>query len=462
MNASSYDTQDLQARDSAHYLHPFTDTQALAGRGARIMVRADDIYVWDSEGHRLLDAMSGLWCVAVGYGRRRLADAAHRQMLQLPFYNSFFKTSVVPAIDLATRLAQLAPPGFDKVFFTNSGSEGNDTVIRMVRRYWDLQGQPGRDVIIARINGYHGSTMGGASLSGMDYMHAQGGLPIPGIVHIGQPYWYGSDRSLSPEAFGLQAARWLEQKILEVGPERVAAFVAEPVQGAGGVIIPPETYWPEVQRIVDKYGILLVSDEVICGFGRLGQWFGCQHYGTRPDLITFAKAVTSGYLPLGGVLVGERVAKALVEQGGEFEHGFTYSGHPTSCAVALENLAIMEEEDLPRHVREDAGPYLKQGFECLVDHPLVGHAQALGLVAGLALVADKASGRFFDPGLAVGMICRDFCFDNGLVMRAVGDRMIIAPPLIITRPQIDELIALIRLCLDKTLVEVKARGWLAG
>ncbi len=459
---NSYDTQDLQARDSAHYLHPFTDTQALAGRGARVVVRADDIYVWDSEGHRMLDAMSGLWCVAVGYGRRRLADAAHRQMLQLPFYNSFFKTSVVPAIDLATRLARLAPPGFSKVFFTNSGSEGNDTVIRMVRRYWDLQGQPERKVIISRINGYHGSTMGGASLSGMDYMHAQGGLPIPDITHIGQPYWYGSDRSLTPEAFGLEAARWLERKILEVGPDRVAAFIGEPVQGAGGVIIPPSTYWPEIQRIVDKYGILLVSDEVICGFGRMGSWFGCEHFGTRPDLITFAKAVTSGYIPLGGVLVGDRVAKALVEQGGEFEHGFTYSGHPTACAVALENLDIMEEEDLPRRVREETGPYLKTRFEALAAHPLVGNAQSLGLLAGLALVADKASGRAFDPASAVGMICRDICFENGLVMRAVGDRMIIAPPLIITRAQIDELVALIQHCLDQTLAELRQRGVLPG
>jgi putrescine aminotransferase len=459
---NTFDTSDLQARDSAHYLHPFTDSKALATRGARVIVRADDIYVWDSEGKRMLDAMSGLWCVAVGYGRRRLADAAHRQMLALPFYNSFFKTSVVPAIDLATRLAKLAPPGFSKVFFTNSGSEGNDTVIRMVRRYWDLQGQPERKVIISRINGYHGSTMGGASLSGMDYMHAQGGLPIPDIVHIGQPYWYGSDRSLTPEAFGVKAAGWLEEKILALGPERVAAFIAEPVQGAGGVIIPPASYWPEIQRIVDKYGILLVSDEVICGFGRLGQWFGCQLFGTRPDLITFAKAVTSGYIPLGGVLVGDRVAHALTEHGADFNHGFTYSGHPTACAVALENLDIMEEEDLLRHVREDVGPYLKLQFDALIDHPLVGIAEACGLVAGLALVQDKSSGTAFDPDLEVGMICRDICFSNGLVMRAVGDRMIIAPPLIITRGQIDELIALIRQCLDQTWAEAKARGWISN
>ena len=454
-----FDTADLQARDSASFLHPFTDTKALAARGARVVVRGEGIYVWDSEGHRLLDAMAGLWCVAVGYGQTTLAEAAYAQMQVLPFYNSFFKTTVVPAIDLASRLVRLAPTGFSKVFFANSGSEGNDTVIRMVRRYWDLQGQPGRSVIISRVNGYHGSTMGGASLSGMDYMHAQGGLPIPDIVHIGQPYWYGSDRSETPAAFGLRAARWLEDKILEVGPERVGAFIAEPVQGAGGVIIPPATYWPEVQRIVDKYGILLVSDEVICGFGRLGHWFGCEYFGTRPHLITFAKAVTSGYIPLGGVLVHDRVASTLVEHGGDFNHGYTYSGHPVACAVAMANLDIIEGQDLPGHVRNDVGPYLRQQFEALTDHPLVGHAESCGLVAGLALVADPASGRAFDPALEVGLLCRDFCFNNGLVMRAVGDRMIISPPLVITRPQIDELIGLIRHCLDLTLTEVQARGW---
>jgi putrescine aminotransferase len=459
--AAPYDTTSLQRADSGHYLHPFTDHKALAEKGARVMVRGEGIYVWDSEGKRVLDGMSGLWCVNVGYGRRELADAAYRQLLELPFYNSFFNTANVPAIRLASALVEVAPPGFQHVFYTGSGSEGNDTVLRMVRRYWDIEGQPKRKFIISRHNAYHGSTVAGASLGGMRGMHEQGDLPIPGIFHIEQPYHFENGRGMPAEEYGLIAARRLEEKILELGPERVAAFIGEPVQGAGGVIIPPSTYWPEIQRICDRYGILLASDEVICGFGRLGHWFGAQYMGTRPDLITFAKGVTSGYIPLGGVLVGDRVARTLIDKGGEFNHGFTYSGHPVACAVALENLAILQRENLVEKVRSDTGPYLKQRFESLADHPLVGQAETCGLVAGLVLVKNKKPLETFAEELAVGMVCRGHMFRNGMIMRAVGDRMIIAPPLVITRAQIDEMIALIRSCLDETLKDVKARGWLA-
>jgi putrescine aminotransferase len=300
----------------------------------------------------------------------------------------------------------------------------------------------------------------GASLGGMDAMHAQGDLPIPNITHIEQPYHFENGAGLPPDEYGVLAARRLEEKILELGADRVAAFIGEPVQGAGGVIIPPATYWPQIQRICDRHGILLVSDEVICGFGRLGHWFGCQRMGTRPDLITFAKGVTSGYIPLGGVLVGERVAKALIDSGEEFTHGFTYSGHPVACAVAVENIAIIEREKLIDRVREDVGPYLKQHFEALQDHPLVGQAQACGMMAALVLVKSKRPVERFAEELKVGMVCRGHMFGNGVVMRAVGDRMIIAPPLVITRAQIDEMIALIRRCLDLTLKDVKARGWM--
>jgi putrescine aminotransferase len=458
--ATGYDTAALQREDSGHLLHPFTDHKSLAGMGARVMVRGDGIYVWDSEGKKILDGMSGLWCVNVGYGRKELAEAAYRQLLQLPFYNSFFNTANVPAIQLGTALAKIAPAGFQHVFYTGSGSEGNDTVVRMVRRYWDIEGQPQRKVIISRHNAYHGSTVAGASLGGMRGMHEQGDLPIPNIVHIDQPYHFENARDLPAEEYGLIAARKLEEKILELGPERVAAFIGEPVQGAGGVIIPPSTYWPEIQRIVDKYGILLVSDEVICGFGRLGYWFGAQRMGTRPDLITFAKGVTSGYIPMGGVLVGSRIARTLIDKGGEFNHGFTYSGHPVACVVALENLAILHREHLVEKVREETGPYLKEKFEALAEHPLVGLAEACGLVAGLVLVKKKKPIETFDPDLGVGMVCRGHMFRNGMIMRAVGDRMIIAPPLVITRGQIDEMIALIRHCLDETHKDVKARGWL--
>ncbi len=259
------DTAAIQALDTAHFLHPFTDYKDLATRGARVITKAEGIYIWDSEGHRLLDAMSGLWCVNVGYGRKELADAAHQQMMTLPFYNSFFQTTNVPAVQLATKLASLAPKvgerSFQHVFYSSSGSESNDSNVRMVRRYWDLLGQPQRKVIISRLNAYHGSTMAGASLGGMSGMHAQGDLPIPNITHIGQPYYFENGLpGESADAFGLRSARWLEEKILELGADKVAAFIAEPVQGAGGVIIPPATYWPEIQRIVDKYGILLISD----------------------------------------------------------------------------------------------------------------------------------------------------------------------------------------------------------
>ena len=332
----------------------------------------------------------------------------------------------------------------------------------MVRRYWDLMGQPQRKIIIGRHNGYHGSTMAGASLGGMSGMHAQGDLPIPNITHIEQPYFFENALPGESESdFGVRAAGFLEAKILELGADKVAAFIAEPVQGAGGVIIPPATYWPEIQRIVDKYGILLISDEVICAFGRLGHWFAYEKFGYRPDLVTFAKAVTSGYVPLGGVMVGDRVAKVLIEQGGEFNHGYTYSGHPVACAVALANIELMERENLVGRVKDDIGPYLAKRFAELADHPLVGVAETCGFVAGLVLVKDKATKAAFDPNLAVGMVCRKHCFGNGLIMRAVGDRMIIAPPLVMTHAQIDEMIDLIKRCLDATLEEVRAKGWLA-
>jgi len=451
-------TRQWQEADAAHYLHPFTDFKSLATKGSRVIVKADDIYLWDSEGQKILDAMSGLWCVNVGYGRQELIDAATAQLKQLPFYNSFFQTATPPAIELAELLAQVSPPQFKHVFFSGSGSEGNDTVVRMVRRYWDVLGAPERSVIISRRNAYHGSTMAGASLGGMSGMHAQGGLPIPGITHIEQPFWFEHGKGMSRDAFGLQAARWLEEKILAVGADKVAAFIGEPVQGAGGVIVPPETYWPEIQRICDKYGVLVVSDEVICGFGRTGHWFGCERFGFRPDLMTFAKGITSGYIPLGGVMVGDRIADVLIERGGEFNHGYTYSGHPVACAVALANIRLIQHEGLVQKVHDDSGPYLARHYAALAEHPLVGEAQTCGLMAALQLVKDKASGAPFDPALEVGMLCRGHCFGNGLIMRAVGDRMIIAPPLVITHAQIDEMVVLIRKCLDLTLADVKLRG----
>ncbi len=456
------DTKAIQALDAKHYMHAFTDTKSLGQVGARVIVKGQGIYIWDSEGKRLLDGMSGLWCMNVGYGRTTIADAVHAQMQELPYYNSFFQTTNVPAVQLAAKLVEISPAHFNHVFFAGSGSEGNDTNLRLIRRYWDLKGAKERNIIISRENAYHGSTIAGASLGGMSGMHDQQiGVTIPNIVHIGQPYYVEGGKGKTPEEFGLVAAGWLEQKILEVGAERVAAFIAEPVQGAGGVIIPPSTYWPEIQRICDKYGILLVADEVICGFGRLGTWFGSDYFGIKPDLITFAKGVTSGYIPMGGVLVGDRVADVLIEHGGDFNHGFTYSGHPVAAAAALENIRIIQEEKLIEKVHNETGPYLAKKFGELNDHPLVSIAETCGFVAGLNLVKKKGPTlhecEAFDSSLEVGMICRGHMFGNGMIMRAVGDRMIIAPPLVTTVEQIDEMVALIRFCLDATLEDLKKR-----
>ena len=455
---SPLDTATWQELDRRHFLHPFTDFKALAAKGTRIIVRAEGVYLYDSRGQQILDGMSGLWCVNVGYGRTELADIARAQMLELPYYNSFFQTAHPPAIELAKQLVDVTPPQFNHVFYAGSGSEANDTVVRMVRRYWDLMGEPGRTVIVSRENAYHGSTMAGASLGGMAFMHAQGGLPIPGIVHIRQPYWYADGGELSPEEFGLVAAHALEQKIAEIGADKVAAFIGEPIQGAGGVIIPPETYWPEIQRICDRHGILLVADEVICGFGRTGHWFGSERFGIRADLMPIAKGLSSGYLPIGGVMVGDRVAEVLIARGGEFAHGYTYSGHPVACAVASANLRIIERENLVDSVREVLAPHLAAKWRQLAEHPLVGEARCTGLLGALELVRDKATRRFFDKRGEVGTICRDFCFESGLIMRAVRDTMIVSPPLVITPAQLDELAEKAWRCLDLTLERCRAEG----
>lgn len=450
---------EYQALDAAHHLHPFTDFKALQAQGTRVITRAEGVHLYDAEGNRILDGMAGLWCVNLGYGRSELVDAATRQMQKLAYYNNFFNTSHPPAIELARLLAQLAPPDMRRVFFTNSGSEANDTVVRMVRRYWQLQGQPERQIIISRKNAYHGSTIASASLGGMAAMHAQGGLPIPGIEHIEQPYWYALGGPLSPDEFGLRAANWLRSRIEALGPQRVAAFIAEPIQGAGGVIVPPASYWPEISRICEEFGILLVMDEVICGFGRLGTWFGSQYYGVQPDLMSFAKGLSSGYLPIGGVMVAEAVAQVLIEQGGEFHHGFTTSGHPSCAALAIENINILRREQIIERVRDDIGPYFQRRLRELLDHELVGEVRGVGLIAAIQMCADKAHRTpFARPGEA-GVLCRDHSFRLGLVMRAVDDSMILSPALIITEEQVDELVQKARAALDCTLADLHRQGF---
>lgn len=445
-NRSRSEWEDL---DRDHYLHPFTDHKDLSAKKSRIITRADGVYIFDADDNQILDGMSGLWCVNAGYGRDELVEAAANQLRELPYYNSFFQCAHPPSIELSRMLMEITQPQFNRVFYTGSGSESIDTMIRMVRRYWDLLDQPDRQIIISRENAYHGSTVAGASLGGMKPMHAQGGT-LGDIAHIEQPYWFGSDHKLSADEFGLQTARALERKIEELGADRVAAFVGEPIQGAGGVIVPPDTYWQEIRRICDEYGILLVTDEVVCGFGRLGEWFGADYYDVTPDLMTFAKGVTSGYLPLGGVMVADRVGDVLIDKGGEFFHGYTYSGHPASCAVAIENIRIMQRENLIERVRDDIGPYLQEKWQTLAEHPIVGETRMVGLMGALEIVENRDTLERFDKDAGAGAICRDHLVNNGLVMRAVGDSIVVAPPLVLTHEQADELIEKAWKCLDLT------------
>ena len=452
-------TAELQALDAAHHMHPFSMGNEFVTKGARVITRAKGVFLTDSDGNEILDAMAGLWCVNIGYGRDELANVAHRQMTELPYYNTFFKTTHVPVIALANKLAELAPGDLNHVFFAGSGSEANDTNIRMVRTYWDEKGKPNKKTIISRKNAYHGSSVGSASLGGMTPMHGQGGLPIHDIVHINQPNWWAEGGDHTPEEFGLAMAQELETKINELGVDNVAAFIAEPIQGAGGVIVPPSTYWPEIQRICDAYDILLIADEVICGFGRTGNWFGSQTVGIKPHIMTIAKGLSSGYQPIGGSVVCDEVAEVI--NATEFNHGYTYSGHPVCAAVALENLRILEEEQIVEQVRDRTGPYLKAAWESLGDHPLVGETKIVGMMGSLAMTPHKESRAAFaaEKGTA-GLIARDLCFANGLIMRHVGDRMIISPPLIIEEAEIDMVIDRARRALDSTHAQLKADGLL--
>jgi putrescine aminotransferase len=451
-------TEELRALDAAYHMHPFSDPKQLPRDGVRVVTQAKGSMIWDSDGNRYIDGMSSLWNVNVGHGRPELAQAAADQFREVEFFNLFYKTTNIPAIKLAEKLAEVSPPQFQHTMFTNGGSESIDTAFRLARHFWAMQGRPEKFHVIARKNAYHGSTVCGASLGGMKPMHEQGGLPIPGITHIDQPYWWGEGGDMSPDEFGIWAAQQLAREIDRIGEDRVAAFFAEPIQGAGGVIIPPRTYWPEVARILKARNILFVSDEVICGYGRLGTWFGAEFFGTEPDMMTTAKGLSSGYLPIGAVLIGKRVADVFMELGGEINHGFTYSGHPVCCAVALKNLEIIQQEKLVERVRDDIGPYMQAKWRALAGHPLVGEAVMEGLIGALQLTPDKSTrAKWAEVGNA-GTVCRNHSFNNGLVMRAVGDRMVIAPPLVITRAEVDELVGIAEKTLDDTARSLKAKG----
>jgi putrescine aminotransferase len=447
----NYDIAELKRQDLEHHLPAQADHKVIAEQGgSRIITRAEGCYIHDGDGAAILDGMAGLWCVNVGYGREELARAAYDQMLELPYYNTFFKTATPPTVQLATRIAGKMGGHLTHVFFNSSGSEANDTVFRLARHYWTLKGEPQRKIFISRWNAYHGSTVAGVSLGGMKAMHVQGGLPIPGVEHVIQPYRFGEAFGEDPDAFAARAAQAIEDRILEVGPENVAAFIGEPVQGAGGVIIPPDSYWPRVEAICRKYGILLVCDEVICGFGRLGHWFGHQHWGLKPDMIAMAKGLSSGYLPISAVGVADHIARELRDKGGDFVHGFTYSGHPTACAVALKNIEIIEREQLVERTRDDTGPYLAEALASLDGHPLVGETRSLGLIGAVEIVAERGTNRRFrDKEGTAAPILRDICIRNGLMMRSIRDSLVCCPPLIISHAEIDQLVDILGRSLDE-------------
>lgn len=436
---------NVREMDRAHHIHPFNDMKLMKARDALVIDRAEGIYVYDDEGKRYLDGMAGLWCVNLGYGRSELAAVAQQQMNTLPYYNTFFQSTTAPAAKLAAKLTELAPGDIDHVFFANSGSEANDTIVRLARTYWESVGQPAKKGIISRRESYHGSTMVGASLCGLPYMHPTTDLPLPHFYHINSPYHYRDSQGEEFNAFGERLAKDLEKKILELGPNNVAAFHADTIASGGGVIVPPDSYWPEIVRICKQYDVLLSIDEVITGFGRVGAWFSASLYGLEPDFISIAKGLSSGYIPISAALVSRRVADVLTESNKPFNHGFTYSGHPVSAAVALENIRILEDEAIIQNVHDESGPYLQRKVRALSEHPLVGDVRGRGFIVGVELIAEEGD----EPSKGTrGKRCFDLCLQHGLITRPLGNTMAFSPPLIMNKNEIDEMIEIFNHCLD--------------
>ena len=449
-------TLSWQSQDADHHLHPFTAHPDLRQRGVRMITSAEGIYLYDSEGEKMLDGMAGLWCTQIGYGNDELVEAAASAMKTLPYYNLFFNTSNPSATELAAKIAEKTPEGLDQIFFACSGSEAVDSAYKLIKYYWNLKGKPERKQFIAREGAYHGSTTVAASLSGLTGMHPQFDLPLDGIHHVGpKPCYFSEGGDLSEEEFTDKCVKAVEDKILEIGPEKVAAFIGEPVMGAGGMRPPPVGYWPKIEALCRKHGILLWADEVICGWGRTGEWFGSQYYGFTPDLITMAKGLSSGYMPISAVAMGGDIAETIASGDEEMVHGFTYSGHPVACAVALKNIEIMERDGLVGEAAKDRIEYFQKSIRALDDHPLVGEVRGLSWLGAIELVEDKATNKAFDSKIDVGFRCREHCFSGGLVMRAVGDTMILCPPIVISNDEIDELVDKARKALDATQQELE-------
>ena len=451
-------TAEIQKLDNAHHLHPFTVHHELREQNPRVISKAKGVYLWDNDGNRIIDGMAGLWCTQIGYGVEELAEVAGRAMNNLSYYNTFFQTTTPAVAELGALVASKLPDGFNQLFFANSGSEANDSAIKLIKYYWNLKGQPQKKAIISRDRSYHGTTMGAASLTGLPFMHDIFDLPLEGIHHIGPTphfYEYGEDGE-SEEEFAARCAQALEDKILELGPENVAAFIGEPVMGAGGLMLPPTGYWQKIEAICRKYDVLLWSDEVICGFGRTGSWFGCQTYGYTPDIITMAKGMSSGYVPISAVALSDEIAQTISDADTEMAHGFTYSGHPMCCSVSIRNIQLMDEWDLVGERGKQTAAHFQACLASLEDHPLVGHTRGIGMLGAIELVADKGTQARFEPDGHAGMTCRGHCFDTGVVMRAVGDIMFLSPPLVMTPDEIDEMFRLIRTSLDLTAQSLSA------
>lgn len=450
-----------EGRDIASVIHPLTNLKRHLEQGPVVIEQGDGVWVTDIHGKKYIEGMSGLWCLSLGYGQQRLVDAAAEQMACLPYYHLTNHKSHSPVIELAEKLLEIAPVPMSKVWFANSGSEGNDSAARIAWYYWAARGQPQRRKIIAHRQAYHGNTIAAASLSGMYYNHASFGLPLDGFLHVTPPHHYRfAQAGESEDAFAARLAGELDALIQTEGPDTVAAFFTEPVMGSGGVIVPPPTYFEKIQAVLAKYDILLVADEVITGFGRTGNMFGTTTMGLEPDMIVCAKGLSSAYIPISALLVNGRVFAAIAEESdrvGVFGLSFTYSGHPVSAAVARAALAIYEEEDIVGHVRAMT-PHFQDGLAALAEHPLVGEVRGKGLVAGVELVRDKASGAPFDKADAIGPYCNARAEEHGLIVRAIGDTISFCPPLIISRDEIEEMLARFRRALDDTLVHVRDAG----